>query len=168
LGEALVALDPGARRAGLRLWVREGNMIGSVVLLVLAAISARGLYTGFTPEIKYGQLAWGALGAWSTLVLLWLRVPRRVRKSEQGATVFVSYAVTLLLCVAPGVILACYGWLAAAVPSYTRGGVDVCELEVGYCVSGTRSFIFFGFWGVVIGLIINWVINLKTPPKSES
>lgn len=134
-------------------------MIGFVVLFGLVAMSAWALYTGVTPDIKYGQLTWGALGAWAALLLLWLRVPQRVRKSKHGWTAFVSYVVTLLLCVAPGIILASYGWLAPAVPSYTRGGVDVCDLEVGYCVSGTRAFIFLGGSSAVIGLIINWVIN---------
>jgi len=142
-------------------------MIRFLLLLALAVFSAWALYTGSDPEIKYGQLTWGSLGAWATLVLLWLRVPKRIRRSERGAAAVASYVMRLLLCVAPGVILACYGWLAPPAPSYTQGGVDVCQLEVGYCVSGTRAFIFFGCWSVVIGLIINWVINLKTPPQSS-
>jgi hypothetical protein len=54
----------------------------------------------------------------------------------------------------PGLTLIWYGLAGPANPTLTRGGFDVCELAVGYCVSGTRAMAYFGGFFLLVGLVV--------------
>ena len=119
--------------------------------------------TGSQEPIDYERTVWGGLFLWVTVLVArsWVRqlgatpnpdAPNLSRRMWQ------RLPPNILLSLAPGAILLWYGLAAPQKPSYTRGGIDICDLQVGLCVSGTRAFIFFGIVLLVFGLSVVYLL----------
>lgn len=123
--------------------------------LAITAFAVWALMTGWSPEIHYERITWGLFAAWMMLLHLWFAVRARVLGPGGVLRRPLVLLIDILFSLLPGVFLFGYGWLAPAAPTLTRGGMDVCDLEVGYCVSGTRAFIGFGLVLLVFGSIFS-------------
>lgn len=122
--------------------------------LLLTAFCVWAVTTGSGPELGYGRLTWAALAAWFVLLRCWLGLWKRLYSAPPGAVArAVGCLIDCVFTLAPALIVIAYGALAPAAPSLTAGGVDVCQYETGFCVSGTRSFIGFGIFMLVVELI---------------
>ena len=123
--------------------------------LGITVFAAWALTTGWSPEVSYVQLAWGFFAVWVVLLRVWCALRAVVMGSGGLIRRSCVHVLDTIVSLLPGSILVAYGWFAPAAPSITRGGMDVCDLEVGYCVSGTRAFIGFGVVALVFGAIIS-------------
>ena len=95
----------------------------------------------------------------------WSRLRGRV---IQSCGFLCAWLCDLFFSLCPGAFLVWYGASAPQVPSYARGGMDVCDLEPGFCVSGTRAFIAFGIELLVIGLVIAVALYFVKPTPRPS
>ena len=121
--------------------------------------------TSFGPELRYERLVWGMLAAWLVGVRVWADL--RSRTSKMCGFIW-AWLCDLFFSLSPGAILVWYGASAPASPSYARGGMDVCDLEPGFCVSGTRAFVGFGIELLVIGAVIAVALLLLKPKQRPS
>jgi hypothetical protein len=115
--------------------------------------------SSFEAELNYGQLALGLLLLWACA--FWAKGFWEANHGPVGG--WPGWALSSLLAIIPGLILLAYGLLAPAQPSLTNSGLDVCALQTGWCVSGTRAFAFFGAAGLLAGLA--WSYFLYTLEK---
>lgn len=143
-------------------------MILRSFFLACLALGVWAMMTGWEPEILFVRLTWGALGLWCGLLGFWIAIRRRTGFKGRPVRKFFVRLIDLSFALLPGVILIAYGALAPAAPSLTQGGFDVCDTSPGYCVSGTRAFVPFGIFTIIIGVILNWVVGLEAPIKSTS
>ena len=121
--------------------------------IIKLAVSALGIWlvaSSFTPDLNYGRLVTGLLFLWVSTI--WLK--QYVELKRGRARGWLNWGITSLLAVIPGLILLWYGLLTPAQPSLTNSGIDVCALQTGWCVSGTRAFIFWG--GIVFLAGLAW------------
>lgn len=128
----------------------------------LAIVASRGL------GARYGLLLCGVLALWCGALVVWVGMRRRVAFVGRHGLKRLLRLVDLVFAILPGALLMMYGGLAPAVPSLTRGGLDVCDTFAGFCVSGTRAFVDLGICTLIVGVIANWVIGLENPGKSDS
>jgi hypothetical protein len=107
----------------------------------------------------YGRLTFGLLILW--LSAIWLKQSLEQRYGAlQG---WPAWAVNAVLALIPGLILFSYGAFTPAQPSLTNSGIDVCQLSTGFCVSGSRTFVFFG--GVLFLAGVAWSYFMFTIEK---
>lgn len=119
------------------------------------------LLRGLSLPTNYGQVLAGLFASWLALVLL-----RAIKddffptdaSADQGRSAFWRLPLNILLSVSPGLFLLWFGIFAPASPSVTNSGVDVCQFEVGWCVSGTRSMMVFGAMALFVGLGVVYVL----------
>jgi hypothetical protein len=144
----------------------------AVTLLKIGIFAAGGLliFSSFGSPLNYGRLTIGLLALWLSAVWFkqswqesWLANLRNRPTYEQGLFL---WAINALLIILPGLILLGYGVFSPASPSLTNSGVDICQFEVGYCVSGSRAFIFIGGLALLIGLV--WAYFMFTVERSAS
>lgn len=137
----------------------------TIIVATLASFAVWALSTGWTPEIHYERVTWGMFAAWLVSVRIWSRLRGR---AFQTCGFFCTWLGDLLFSLSPGGFLVWYGASAPQVPSYTRGGMDICDLEPGFCVSGTRAFIGFGIELLVVGFVIAGALYFAKPPPKRS
>lgn len=142
-------------------------MVRSLLVAGCFACGAWAIAIGKGPEVRYGLLVWGALSLWSGMLVSWIGVRRALREREGPYRKRLMRILDLGVALAPGVILIMYGVFAPAAPSLTQGGFDVCDTSPGFCVSGTRAFIHFGVFTLVVGVIAHWVVGLEPPDRRQ-
>jgi hypothetical protein len=134
---------------------------GMRTVIIMSVVTLGGLLlcaTSFGELFNYARFIWGLFLLWPGLI--WLRILKdvlvaRVRPdwaARDDAWRRLPFNIATAL--APGQSLIWYGLAAPANPTLTRGGFDVCELAVGYCVSGTRAMAWFGGFALLIGLVV--------------
>jgi hypothetical protein len=132
---------------------------GMWTVFIMSVVTLGGLLlcaTSFGEPFNYARFTWGLFLLWPGLI--WLRrlkdlLVARVRPdSEDNAWRRLPFNIAMALM--PGLTLIWYGLAAPANPTLTRGGFDVCELAVGYCVSGTRAIAYFGAFFWLVGLVM--------------
>lgn len=137
----------------------------TIVLAALGIFAVWTLATGWVPEIHYERVTWGMFAAWIVSVRGWSRLRSR---AVQSLGFLCMWLGDLFFSLAPGTFLVWYGASAPQVPSYTRGGMDVCDLQPGFCASGTRAFIGFGIELLVVGFVIAGALYFAKPPPQRS
>ena len=130
---------------------------GRWTVLVMGAITLGGLLlcaTSFSSPFNYARFAWGLMLLWPGLI--WLRMLKDALVARNGGhdKAWRRLPFNAAMALMPGLVLLWYGLAAPADPTLTRGGFDVCELSVGYCVSGTRAGAYFGGFGLLLGLVV--------------
>jgi hypothetical protein len=98
----------------------------------------------------YGQLTLGLLGLWLSAV--WLK--QYVEQARGSVNGWLGWAINTALAVIPGAILLWYSLFTPAEPSLTNSGVDVCEFQVGWCISGNRALSVLG--GMLLLAGVGW------------
>lgn len=134
-------------------------------VFIMSAITLGGLLlcaTSFGEPFKFARFAWGLVLLWPGLI--WLRMlkdawversaPDWAARDNAWRRLPFNAAMALM----PGLIFIWYGLAAPASPTLTRGGFDVCDLSVGYCVSGTRAVAWFGGFALLLGLLVVWLM----------
>lgn len=139
------------------------RVTGALLKLGITASAVWLILSALTSPVNYGRLTAGLLVLWLALILLrglkdQLWSFQQTGPEYRRRRAYRRLPFSILLSIAPGAILLWYGIFAPAVPSRTRGGIDVCELQVGLCVSGTRAFIFWGIVVLIGGLIWAYVL----------
>lgn len=137
----------------------------NLVKISIFSFSLWALATGWEPEVNYERLVWAALALWLSTLWVWIAVRGRLRSFATPLMKRLSRLVDIMIALAPGAILIAYGSIAPAAPSLTRGGFDVCDTSPGWCVSGTRAFVAFGIFTILLGLIAHWIVGLEAPKK---
>ena len=119
------------------------------------------LLRGFSSPTNYGQALAGLFALWLALILLRTLkddiFPADASDNLQNRAYW-HLPLNILLSIAPGLFLMWFGVFAPASPSVTNSGIDVCQFETGFCVSGTRSMIFFGGFALLVGLGLVYVL----------
>jgi hypothetical protein len=110
-------------------------------------------------ELDHTRLTVGLLILW--VCALWLK--QYLQTNGNLGQGWLSWAVSSVLAIIPGAILLWFGIFAPAQPSLTNSGVDVCQFQTGWCVSGTRTFIFWG--GAVLLAGLAWSYFMFTIEK---
>jgi hypothetical protein len=128
-------------------------------LIKIGVFAAGGLliFSSVGSPLNYGRLTIGLLALWASAVWFkqswqqsWLESLGNRPTYEQGLFL---WAINAFLITLPGLILLGYGVFSPASPSLTNSGVDICQFQVGYCVSGSRAFIFIGGLALLLGLV---------------
>ena len=124
---------------------------------VTSLVSLWLLATGLAGPPNHNRITLGLLLAW--VAALFLRAIKDAQlPTGRSANPLWRAPFSVLLALAPGLILLAYGLFAPAQPSLANSGVDVCAYEVGWCVSGTRAFIVFGGVALLIGIAVAYAI----------
>lgn len=119
--------------------------VGKLLALALGLWLA---FTSFGEVLNYGRLTIALLIFW--LGAIWLK--QMLEQDGRLGNGWLLWGLNALLAIIPGLILLWYGLASPAQPSLTNGGQDICELQVGWCVSGSRAFAFFGGAALLAGL----------------
>ncbi|KAA3642688.1 MAG: hypothetical protein DWQ07_19355 [Chloroflexi bacterium] len=131
-----------------RIWL---GIVGSVSV----GLAVWWLLHGFSSPTNYGQALAGLFALWLALILLRALkddlFPADASNNLQNRAYW-RLPLNILLSISPGLFLLWFGIFAPASPSVTNSGLDVCQFETGWCVSGTRSMIFFGAMALLVGL----------------
>ena len=144
-------------------------MIGLIFYGSIAAFSAWAIVTGLSEPVSYGRITFGLLGAWSVLLWIWGLVWQRLSAKGEGRGLrrFGQF-VDILFAIAPGTIVLVYSIFTPQIPSLTNGGMDICDLNVGPCISGTRATIPIGVILMVVGLVSVKMILMEPPKRNDS
>lgn len=125
------------------------NELAKIVPTVVAG--AAGIWLVISSQgtpTDYGRLTLGLLGLWFCAV--WLKQnAEHARRSVSG---WFGWSINTILAVIPGSILLWYSLFTPAQPSLTNSGVDVCEFQVGWCISGNRALSFLGVMVLLAGI----------------
>ena len=116
------------------------------------------LLRGFSSPTNYGQALAGLFALWLALILLRTLKDDLFPADASQNRAYWRLPLNILLSISPGLFLIWFGIFAPASPSVTNSGIDVCQFEPGFCVSGTRSMIFFGGFALLVGLGLVYVL----------
>jgi hypothetical protein len=119
--------------------------------------------TGLLPALNHGRLTASAWVLWLAVILLralkdriWPFTGADSAANLQRA--WMRFPLNVVLAFMPGLSLLWFGIFAPDEPSLTQGGLDVCALETGLCISGPRAVIVWGVLILGIGLLGLWLI----------
>jgi len=119
---------------------------------------------GLTPAINHGRLTASVWFFWLGIIFIRALGDRLKPFNNNGdidqarQRAWMRLPLNVILALSPGLSLLWFSLFAPDTPSLTRGGIDVCELETGFCMSGPRAVIVWAFLVIIIGLIGLWLI----------
>lgn len=137
------------------------SQLGSVGKWLAMIVAVWLAFTSFGNDLNYGRLTLALLIFW--LGGVWLKQSLERNGRLDG---WLLWGANATIAIIPGLILLGYGLFSPAQPSLTNSGVDVCQLETGWCISGSRVFIFWGGALLLAGLA--WSTFMFTIEKKVS